>query len=121
MNRLNKRERGRTVEQRAWWVMHSRPEELWRPSTIAAALGISVRAASNTLRRLLWKDVARREGKTHAVRWYATGVRPDDLRGTAVGSGAVFKAKAKARRKPRSKAPRARKSTVALDRYWGVA
>lgn len=80
-----KRINGLTHEQRVWLWLRKQTEPS-TPRAIRAHFGTTKSAASNVLCCLTRKGCVERTGHAQALRYVATDLRPDDLRGTAAGS-----------------------------------
>ena len=67
-----------------WFWLRRNPQS--RPKDVMVHFGIDKPSASHCLRRLVWKGSATSTGKTHAIKYVATEVRPEDMRGTALNT-----------------------------------
>ena len=113
----HRRRYGKSLEQRVWRSLRDNPGE--RPGLIAERLGVTPMAVSKTLERLTVKDAVRGEGCTHARKYYAVGIEPDDMRGTSVETIAALKRFSRARRDPSKIKHKPRvKHSHALDKVW---
>lgn len=106
---------GLSLEQRVWRALKRSPDGL-RPREVAAALGIDLMAARQALHRLHGKGCVSRTGRTLAIVYRAEGTRPDDMRGTALGSARALLVNDRPRAHAPRRVPRPR---LALEAAWG--
>jgi len=95
---MSKRVRGQSLEERVWLWMFRQPGPV-KLATVREQFNLDKPAASHVMRRLTWKKSAVRTGVTHTVQYTPTGVRPDDMRGTALATLRILQQHTKARTK----------------------
>jgi predicted transcriptional regulator len=109
------------IELTVWKLLRSAKGK-WPVKGVCYALNIDSHAASTALRRLLKKGCVTAEGATRNRYYTATDKRPEDMRGTAVGTLAVLHKQVainmerQGTRKPRK--PRQYRPKLALERHW---
>jgi predicted ArsR family transcriptional regulator len=120
--RRHRRVNGQTTEQRIWRLL--RKAGPLRISEIAEAIGITRHAASQALLRAKAKGSVVAGGKANQwqnhCHYSATDQRPEDYRGTAVGSVATLvRCAAKRRNRTAKHQPRYTPAT-ALEQAWPI-